>query len=86
MYILSCLSATSEIEVVEQVICGNRPFPGLRELAAANKLMEGVVPDRPEVGFPDSLWTKMRECLQLMPDGRPTVDDVLAELDKVLRG
>lgn len=46
-------------------------------LAAANKLMEGEVPNRPGVGFPDSLWTKMQECLELESDKRPTVDDVL---------
>jgi hypothetical protein len=50
------------------------------------KLLKGEVPDRPEIGFTDSLWTKMRECLQLRPEECSlTVDGMLAELDKVLR-
>lgn len=57
----------------------------LRAQAAANNLMEGIVPDRPEDGFSDSLWTIMQKCLQVKRAKRPTANDVLSGLDKVLR-
>ena len=47
-------------------------------------LQQGKLPDRPEVGFTDSLWSTVESCLELEIGKRPTVDTVLERLDEAL--
>ena len=69
----------------QQVICGCRPHPELGEWAAAEKLQQGVLPLRPEVGFTDSLWKTLESCWQSQRNMRPSVNAVLRELDQASR-
>ena len=47
-------------------------------------LQQGKLPDRPKVGFTDSLWSTVGSCLELEVGKRPTVDTVLERLDEAL--
>jgi len=71
--------------LIYEVICGHRPFPNLRSLAAVGELMKGKIPARPEVGFTDSLWKTLESCWELERGKRPSVDTVLRRLDEASR-
>lgn len=83
-YGLRCLIAASKVED-KQVICGHRPFPNLAERWAAQELWKGELPPRPEVGFTDSLWKTLGDCLKPEREERPNADTVLRKLDEALR-
>jgi len=52
---------------------------------AAAKLQREEFPERPEVGFTDSLWSTMESCWKVKPEKRPTADAVLRSLDEALK-
>lgn len=83
MYDLRYLVVGSKIEG-KQIICGHRPFPGRNGTVLQNDIVEGKHPTRPEVGFTDSLWRTLQSCWNIRREERPTVDDVLRELDEAL--
>ena len=68
-----------------QVICGDPPYVGLNEFTAAEKFADGEFPPRPCVGFTDSLWKTLEDCWQREPEMRPSVDDVLKELNAAVK-
>ena len=60
------------------------PFGDKTPYVAMENLQQGKLPDRPEVGFTDSLWSTVESCLELEVGKRPTVGTVLERLDEAL--
>lgn len=71
--------------VIYEVICGDPPHLGLKESTAAEKIVDGEFPQRPSVGFTDSLWKTLEDCLHREPRMRPSADDVLKKLNAASR-
>lgn len=69
----------------KQVICGHRPFHELVGFRAAVEMCEGKLPERPEVGFTDSLWETLKRCWNVNRDERPSIEAVLRSLDEASR-
>jgi len=60
------------------------PFEKKGQYIAVENLQQGKLPDRPKVGFTDSLWSTVKSCWELEIEKRPTVDTVLERLDEAL--
>jgi len=55
------------------------------EHRAAERLLSGELPTRPEAGFTDSLWRTVETCYRIKPKERPSIDAVLKVLDEAPR-
>ena len=69
----------------KQVICGHRPFPEMSEHSAANSLLNGIFPTKPEAGFTGPLWQTVEACCKIQPKERPSIDAVLKVLGDASR-
>jgi len=73
--------------VILEVLSGQVPFQGDRDFIAIRRVLEGECPERPQgaegVWFTDDLWGILEQCWSSEPDDRPTVEDVLGNLERI---
>jgi len=75
--------------MMPHVLCGHHPYLEFQsDILAANAIMEGVRPNKPEgakqLGFSDELWTAVELCWLEDRDARPGVGDILPYLDNAV--
>ena len=69
--------------VIYETISGKLPFHEHADLTVFLKVVEGKRPPR-AVGFTDDLWRTLELCWAPQPNIRPSIEDVLHILEKVL--
>jgi len=73
--------------VILEVLSGQVPFQGDRDFVVVKRVLEGERPGRPRgaerVWFTDDLWGMLEQCWSSEPDDRPTVEDVLGNLERI---
>ena len=71
--------------VVLEVISGQIPFVGDKDVVVAHKIPEGETPERPEEAwFTDEVWGMLVRCWALNPRDRPNLESVVQCLEEVL--
>jgi len=73
--------------VILEVLSGQVPFQGDRDILVIQRVVEGGRPGRPRgvegVWFTDDLWGMLERCWSPEPDDRPTVEEVLGNLERI---
>ena len=70
--------------VILEVLTGQVPFAGYKDVIVMRVVIDGEQPERPEeVWFTDDLWGTLKQCWSPRPETRPTVEAILECLDRV---
>ena len=68
--------------VILEVLSGQVPFAGDRDVVVSRKVIDGGRPERPEgMWFTDVLWATLEGCWSPQPENRPTAEAVLECLE-----
>ena len=71
--------------VMFEVLSGKVPFQGCTEFVVIQRVLEGGRPERPQGSrFTDDLWGMLERCWSPKPNDRPTVEDILENLERIL--
>ena len=72
--------------VILEVLTSQAPFPRYTGFVVMRKVVDGERPERPRgpkaVWFTDDLWEMLEQCWSSQPNLRPSVELVLAHLDR----
>jgi hypothetical protein len=72
-----------------QVLAGEIPFRGVRQMELGYSVVEGLRPTKPEnapaIGFSDGLWDFVQRCWQGNMKFRPKVAEVVTRLGQTAR-
>ena len=75
--------------VIYEVLSGQAPFTPYKDFIVMRKVLEGERPGRPEgaegMWFTDDLWGTLNLCWATQPESRPSIEVVLACLERVSR-
>ena len=74
--------------VIYEVLSQRKPFFQYKDVVLATKVVKGDYPERPQepeavVWFTDDVWEVLECCWAYLPEGRPSVEDVLKFLEGV---
>ena len=69
--------------VILEVLSGQLPFAGHRDVVAIQRVVSGEHPERPKGVWSTNIWETLEQCWSLPPERRPTAEVILDRLGRV---